>query len=982
MPAGKKSAENLPEDCARLLDGLNPAQRRAVAHEGGPLLIIAGAGTGKTKVITHRIAYLIVSKEARPEEILALTFTEKAANEMEERVDVLLPYTYSFVEIGTFNSFGEKILRSYALDMGYPPDFRLLDDVEQAVFFRENIFRFPLDYYRPLGYPTRHIQEILDAVRKLKQEDIKPGEFARFAEEEAAAAVSPRDREMSVKHMEIARVYAEYQRLLRENGLIDFEDQVSLVLELLRSRPSVLEEVRRRYKYILVDEFQDTNYVQFELLKLLSGGRRNLTVVGDDDQSIFRFRGASLSNILNFKKVFPEARHIVLTRNYRSTQAILDSSYRLIRHNDPGRLEVTERIDKRLRAASRGKGKSIHLLSYDTLSHEADAVAAMVMDGREAVSSWRDIAVLVRRNADADPYLRAFNVKGIPHRFTGSRGLYQQEEIRLLVSFIKTVTDFDAGRELYHLAVSEIYKADPYDMTRLAGFARRKNMTLHDVFRDVARGREAEGLTDRLSAASRETVTRIFSDLEGFVAETAVKNAGTVIYSFLEKSGFLKSLAGEMSLEAEMRIKNIRLFFDKVMGFSGLVRDDSLQAFSRYIDLLYEVGDNPATSEAELDEDAVNVLTVHRAKGLEFDTVFMVGLVEDRFPGVEPMDRISIPDGLLKEELPGRGNYREEERRLFYVGMTRACRELYMTWARDYGVKRLKRVSPFVLESLDVPRLPDDVRKAEVLEEIRRYAVDQGGKAVPVRARPGGLPVLSHSRVEDYLTCPLKYKFRHVMNVPVLPHHAAVFGRVLHSTIHTCLRHRMKGMPFTAEQLIAEYERNWVNEGYLSREHEELRKEAGRRILLSFLAREESSGVIPVFLEKPFRWQENGVRFSGRWDRVDFGPSGPVITDYKTDGAASAREADKRAAASLQLDIYALSFLKTQGTLPAEVRLCFLEAGVVGRAVKGRAELERAQSRIMEAVEGIRNGSFEARPDWGTCGGCDFKTICPSSYAY
>ncbi len=982
MPARKPSSDHLPEDCSRLLEGLNPAQKRAVVHEGGPLLIIAGAGTGKTKVITHRIAYLIVSKKARPEEILALTFTEKAANEMEERVDTLLPYSYSFVEIGTFNSFGEKILRSYALDMGYPPDFRLLDDVEQAVFFRENIFRFPLDYYRPLGYPTRHIQEILDAVRKLKQEDIKPEEFTGFAEDEAAAAVSARDKEMSVKHLEIARVYAEYQRLLRENGLIDFEDQVSLVLELLRTRPSVLDEVRRRYRYILVDEFQDTNYVQFELLKLLAGTSRNLTVVGDDDQSIFRFRGASLSNILNFKKVFPEARHIVLTRNYRSTQAILDSSYQLIRHNDPDRLEVTEKIDKRLRSSSRVRGKSIHLLSFDTLSYEADAVAGLVMEKREQVESWRDLAVLVRRNADADPYLRAFNVKGIPHRFTGSRGLYQQEEIRLLVSFIRSVTDLDAGRELYHLAVSGIYKADPYDMTRLAGFARKKNMTLHDVFRDVAHGKEAEGLTDRLSPGTREKVTEIFTALEGFVAEAAVKNSGTVIYSFLEKSGFLKSLVGEMSIESEVRVKNIRLFFDKVQGFSGLVRDDSLQAFARYLDLLYEVGDNPATSEAELDEDAVNVLTIHRAKGLEFDTVFMVGLVEDRFPGLEPMDRISIPDGLLKEDLPGRDNYREEERRLFYVGMTRARRELYMSWARDYGVKRLKRVSPFVLESLDVPRLPDDMRKAEVLEEIKRYAVTECGKAPAVRPRPGGLPVLSHARVEDYLVCPLKYKFRHVMNVPVLPHHSAVFGRVLHSTIHTYLRHRMKGLPFSEEQLLAEYERSWVNEGYLSREHEEMRKTAGRKVLLSFYAREEASGVVPVFLERPFRWQEKGVRFTGRWDRVDFGPSGPVIIDYKTDGAASAREADRRAAGSLQLDIYALSFLKTQGTLPAEVRLCFLERGLVGRAVKGRAELERAQARILEVVDGIRSGSFEARPDWGTCNYCDFKTICPSSYAY
>src|SRR5512136_170025 len=249
----------LPEEQA-LLQGLNPAQRRAVLHGEGPLLIVAGAGTGKTKVITHRIARLIAAKAARPDEILAVTFTEKAAAEMEARVDVLAPYTYSFVEISTFNSFGEKVVRDYAMDLGYPPDFKLLDDVEQAIFFRENLFRFSLDYYRPLSYPTRHIQELLDAVRRLKQEDVRPEDYERYAEDLRERAKTEADREAARKHGEVARIYAEYESLLKKEGLIDFEDQVRLVLELFRSRPSVLEGFRSRYKFILVDEFQDTNY--------------------------------------------------------------------------------------------------------------------------------------------------------------------------------------------------------------------------------------------------------------------------------------------------------------------------------------------------------------------------------------------------------------------------------------------------------------------------------------------------------------------------------------------------------------------------------------------------------------------------------------------------------------------------------------------------------------------------------------------------
>jgi DNA helicase-2/ATP-dependent DNA helicase PcrA len=973
-------AARIPRTAAEkaLCEGLNPPQRRAVLHGEGPLLIVAGAGTGKTKVITHRIARLIAAKAARPDQILAVTFTEKAASEMEARVDVLVPYTSSFAEIGTFNSFGERVLRDYALDAGYPPDFRLLADVDQAIFFRENLFRLPLDYYRPLGQPTRHIQEVLEAIRRLKQEDVRPEDYVRYAEALADRASTEAETETARKHLEIARVFAAYQELLRSHGLIDFEDQVTLAVDLLRRRPSVLEELRRRYRYILVDEFQDTNYVQFELVKMLAAEHRNLTVVGDDDQSIFRFRGASLSNILGFEEVFPDAERIVLTLNYRSTQAILDASYRLIRHNDPNRLEFKDAVDKKLRAAVRGRGKSIHMLSFDTLAHEADALAGRILGIRAAGAAWRDMAVLVRRNADADPYLRAFNMKEIPYRFSGSRGLYQQEEIKVLIAFIRALTDFENSRDLFYLALSDVYKADPYDMSRIAGYAEKKNLSLHAVFRAIADGPSPVEITPGTEA----TVKRLVADLLAFVDLAGTKNAGAVVYAFLERSGYLKSLVCPMTLESEIRVKNVRLFFDKIRGFSELVEDDSIRSFARYLDLLAEVGDNPATSEAELDEDAVNVLTVHKAKGLEFGTVFLAGLIEDRFPGRERRERVPVPDGVLKESLPGRENYLQEERRLFYVAMTRARRTLSMTWARDYGTRRLKRVSPFLLEALDIPKMPEDVLRASVLEEIRRYALETDRPRTPSPVRPSGPLRLSFVRVEDYLVCPLKYKFRHDLRVPVLPHHTIVFGRVLHDTIHGYLRRRMKGQAVELGSVLEDYRKRWVNEGFLSREHEELRKAAGEKALRLFFTREEGSGRRPAFLERPFRWQEPGLRFSGRFDRIDFGDAGAVITDFKTTDVASSREADRAAADSLQMDVYAMSFLRTEGMLPVETRLHFLESDIVGRAAKGEKELARAAGKIREAAEGIRGGDFKARPDWHSCSICEFKTICPSSYAY
>ena len=966
------------EKFSHLLKGLNPAQKKAVMHGQGPLLIIAGAGTGKTKVITQRIAYLISAKKAKPEEILAVTFTEKAANEMEERVDLLTPYSYSFVEISTFNSFGERVLRNYGIELGYPPDFKLLDEVEQAIFFREHLFQFPLDYFRPLSTPTKYILDLLSAIKRLKQEDIRPDEYLEYSFLQLKKAAGEAEKEKALKHLEMANVYRMYQDILRRESKIDFEDQVWLVLDLFRRKPSILEEFQLKYKYILVDEFQDTNYIQFELLKLLAAKNNNLTVCGDDDQSIFRFRGASLANILNFEDYYPETKKIVLSTNYRSTQAILDAAYQLIKHNNPNRLEFKSKIKKVLRATVESEGKSIHLLQFDTLSHEADRVAEIIQEQVKAGYRYSDIAVLVRRNADAEPFLRAMNMKEIPFRFSGSRGLYAQEEVKMLISFIKTVTDFEDSRSLFNLALSEVYKIDVYDLTAISNYAHRKNLPLHRVFQDIYKGKHPL----RISSPEETKIQKFFEDLLNFVKLSSSQSAGRVLYTFLERTGYLKSLVEDRKLESELKIKNIRIFFDKVKDISEISGDDSLHSFAAILDLLQEVGDNPATAEAELEEEAVQVLTVHKAKGLEFSVVFLVSLIVDRFPGRSRKEKIPVPDEILKENLPEGDHILQEERRLFYVGMTRTKKVLYLTWARDYGLKRLKKVSPFVLEALDIPALPEDVLRTSPVEEIQRYAPPVSRiRAIP-SIKEQEILSLSYFRVEDYLTCPLKYRFRHLMKIPVLPHHALVFGRVLHDTIHFFLKKRMGREEVTVFELIKEYNRRWINEGFLSREHEEMRKKAGERALRLFRRREKRSRSIPRFIEKNFKWYTGEVKFSGRWDRVDLNPRGAVIIDYKASEVKDQREADRKTKDSLQMDIYALSYVKTQRDSLLETQLHFLESDIVGRALKGEREFERALEKIREVEEGIRSQNYDARPDWHNCKVCDFRNICPSSYAY
>jgi len=369
----------------------------------------------------------------------------------------------------------------------------------------------------------------------------------------------------------------------------------------------------------------------------------------------------------------------------------------------------------------------------------------------------------------------------------------------------------------------------------------------------------------------------------------------------------------------------------------------------------------------------------------------MVSLIGDRFPGRERKEKIPVPDKVLKDKVPKGDDYSQEqkekiylqeERRLFYVGMTRAKDLLYLTWARDYGLKRLKKVSPFVLEAFDLPQMPDDILQTSAIEEIKRYSKSPPQPKYIQEAKIKGVLTLSYLQVDDYLTCPLKYRYRHIMRIPVLPHHNLVFGRVLHNTIHVYLRKKIEGAKLSIKELLREYDKRWINEGFLSREHEETRKKAGAKALRLFYRREETSQHLPHFLEKSFKWQLNDVKFIGRWDRIDHTDNGDVIVDFKATAIKDQKEADKKARNSLQMNLYALSFIKTQDTPLLETQLHFLESDIVGHAQKKGKELEKAEEKIKEAEAGIRAQDYTAKPDWHNCNFCDFRTICPSSYSY
>ncbi|HLW61658.1 MAG TPA: UvrD-helicase domain-containing protein [bacterium] len=970
------AARPIPGDA--ILDGLTDEQLAAVVHPEGPLLIVAGAGTGKTTVITRRIAHLITTRRARPEEILALTFTDRAAAEMEERVDRLVPYGYTQAWISTFHAFGDRVLREHALHLGLSPDFRVLTKPEQIIFIRERLFELPLEYYRPLGDPTRHIDALASLFSRAKDEDTTPEEYAAYAERLAAAAApdDPAAAEQVRQQREVAAAYGAYQRLLAREGRVDFGDLITMTLRVLREHPTVLQRYREQFRYVLVDEFQDTNYAQFELVKLLAGGRRCLTVVADDDQAIYRWRGASYSNITYFTETYADAKIVVLTQNYRSTQFILDTAYRLIRHNDPDRLEVRHHIDKHLVAVA-GPGSLPRHLHFDTLNSEADGVAERIVR-RVADGQWRygDVAILVRANRDADPFLRALNLRGIPFRFSGTRGLYDREEIRLVIAALRCFANPQDGLSLYLLSTAPFYEVPPQDLALCMSYANRKNRSLSHVYRQLDR---IEGI--EVSAEGRASIAKVVEDLDAMTEMASRYPTGRVLYEYLvTRTGYVGRLAASGRPEDEQKVANLSKFFDLVSRYGAIAQVDRVPGFVGYLDLLIEAGDDPPTAEFDTEADAVRVLTIHKAKGSEFPVVFLVSLVSDKFPSRARGEPIPLPDALMKDLLPSGDFHLQEERRLFYVGMTRAKRDLYLTSAQDYGGARPRKVSRFVLETLDLPRADPETFRASVVQAVERHAppVDLHPQLTLVPPGDQVIP-LSFRQVDDYSTCPLKYKYIHILRVPVLRDHRVVYGAALHDAVQEYNRRKARHQPVTADDLIAHFERAWVNEGFLSREHEDQRLEAGRVALRRFYAYQEASGTVPTFVEREFRFHVGATMIRGRWDRVDVRGGEVAIIDFKSTDVRTQQDADRRAKDSEQLAIYTLAYSEVFGRLPDRVELHFLGTQVlVGRARKTDAELARTREMILHAAGGIRAQQFLATPDpYRACPYCAFNEICP-----
>lgn len=964
---------------------LNDEQKKAVEYNRGPLLIIAGAGTGKTTVIVEKIKYLLKEKLAKPEEILALTFTEKAAFEMEERVDKEIPFGYFQMWISTFHAFADQILKEQATYIGITPGFRLMTEAETIIFLRKNLFLFNLKYFRPLGNPNKFLEALLDHFSRLRDEDITPDQYLKWVEKQI-------NSDETIKYLELAHAYKTYQALKIKEGLFDFSDLIYYLLKLFRERKSILKSYQKKFKYILVDEFQDTNIAQYELIKLLcpTGVNPALTLVGDDSQAIYKFRGASVSNILNFMKDYKNAKQITLNKNYRSNQTILDASYQLIKNNNPDSLEDKLGISKKLIAQKPNDKKAINFFLGEKVEDEADFIVKQILNLKKYYK-YSDFAILCRANSHADAFIRTLARAAIPYQFLGPGMLLKQSEVKDLIAYLKVLYNIEDSVSLFRVLSMDLFAINAKDLSYLTAFSNKINLPLFQsieiyfsLFDKKLYNKDFEIYRKHLPLLTEETKIKlfnIFKIIEKHLTLIKKETAGQILYYFLEETKYLNKLVSYKTEKEEKIALNVSKFFDRLKTFESEHEDATVPAVVEYLEMSMELGESPLVSKTDIDAyNAVNIITAHSAKGLEFPVVFLINLTRGRFPTYERKETIPIPEGLIKEILPSGDYHLEEERRLFYVGMTRAKDKLYLTSSRFYGEGiRPQKLSPFVTEALGEEFIKKyHLIKSDEKQQLSifdfRFPLSQSNETSQKILNKN---IISYTQIESYDRCPLQYKYQFVLKIPTTPTSALSFGDTIHRTLQTFYQQFTINKQIGENDILNIYRKSWSPLGYASAAHESRMKKEGEKILKNFLNKFHNPKIKVIDLEKFFKIKiDKDISIVGKIDRVDDKGNGEIeIIDYKT----GKKPDEKTLKKNFQLAIYAMAAtdpgLYKKKVTDVHLSFYYLNDSEKVSVKKTAEDLTSVKKNIIEKVSQIRTSNFEPKVGpW--CDFCPFQMIC------
>jgi len=967
--------------------GLNEEQIAAVRHRDGPLMVVAGAGTGKTRVITERIRHLL---ESQPEltggEILALTFTEKAASEMRRRVVETAGERGKAVVLGTFHAFCAQLLTELN------PDLRTIENVDHWILLRRNLPRLKLERYRHLAEPGQFLGDFLTFFSRCQDELVSPEEYQayadalahRYARDRASLADDERKlREEEVaQQMEIARAYRESEAMLRERNLMTFGMQLMDTVVRLRNDAEHLAKLRARFRYILVDEFQDTNVAQLELLWLLGGEHRNLVVVGDHRQAIYRFRGASFGSFALFLDRYAgveaaarERVQLPLRRNYRSVARILRVANRVEQN-----LSVPGEDLKGLRDASlvaeKHEGERIRIVTLSSSEEEARWVASEIERLHGAGARWRSMAVLYRMHTHREWLVEELKRRGIPFVIR-NLSILNHRLVRDVVAYLRLLANERDDVACARALAAPAWGLAPEDLARLAERAAKSRGSSIWETLQAAQGElfaaaghrksvgEFLGLTTGLQKRARRIpAVELLDELLGQLEVGVVADADDRKYV-----ARLRNFVAEWQLKSET---------------------GKLPEFAEYLDFFEQA--NGAINLEEESGDAVQLMTVHAAKGLEFDRVFVMHLVSGGFPSRERPRVLEFPTALMKEQLPAGDFHIQEERRLFYVAVTRARDLLTLTTV----VRPRSKPSPFL----------DDILMDSALQkrDVRQLAPAQAGEpAATQRAVTAALfgqeranaraysriadwaesyrpPVaeplqLSASTIGTFNSCPQKYLFGESWKLKTGPHASLSFGNVMHTTVKTIVGHLRKGRKLSFEEVADIYNREWTSAGYEDAYQEEQYKKEGLEQLRAFHSSALEHPPDAIAQEKAFELPlDNNVVLTGRIDQVNrLGERSVEIVDYKTGKPKTEKQAQK----DLQLSVYALAAQELMEWDPVRLVFYSLENNETVAAARDAKQLAKAQSEVQETAAEIRAGQFPARKGYW-CKSCDYRLICPA----
>ena len=1012
---------------------LNSSQRHAVEYNEGPLLVVAGPGSGKTRVIIERILHLVDSG-VKPSEILCLTFTKKATEEMSQRLE---NQGVTDVEISTFHSFAKSILEDNVLESGVNISSGIINRSAQLAWCLKNIDSFDFQHVTIGNNAEDLIRAIIDGIRTFKDELISPETLKKYLDSKKSKELSEDEQAFVDRLNDLHRVYVKYQEFWGAKSVIDFNDMVVESINLLKSKPLIQQKLQKKYKHIMVDEFQDNNFAQLEIVKLISDNG-NVTAVGDDDQSIFRFQGAYMKNFNDFEEYFTNTKIINLDQNYRSTQNIVNLASKLISN-------IEERKEKNL-FSENIEGEKIKVCSCSNENAEAEYVVKTIKellgkpitreDGTEGTISYEDIAILSRNRKSGVKFVKSLKAHGLPADFVGSDNLFVTPIVKDVMAYLAIVNcPTNAGREIARLMKN--HGITEYNIAKINHHGEKiadiENPGVDYVLKSL------QEIIKQDTTQKKEILE--FVDLLSSLSELSKYRPSDVIYKIIMSvSGLYKKAIIDNSIENRINQVLLKEIYNFALEYETLYPDENLTDFISYLTYLFRF-DLELPEELE-EEESILVTTIHQSKGKEFQIVFVVDVAKDKLPLRTRIKKFYVPEdlaqGLVRTD-DEKALHLLDEKRLLYVAMTRAKSHLYITYAQNYENRKTEAKPSSFLEEMNFKENPliefeefkstTDVQLAqsEHLEQLKQehqeitvnsihqmnlktaikkivdlakikhfeqfksldgfdqtkiLEIEPEESHIDSQLYQKPIPLikkenfrLSPSKIQTYDDCPLKFKFQYVLRIPTPPKTYFGMGTAIHAVAENMTKLQRDGKEPTEELALEILEKRWDTSSYRNqRTKEGQEKDQSKEMVRTYLEWAKQNPNTPVDVEPKFEIKLNDVTVSGKIDRVEKTPDGDYeVVDFKTGSAYKTKNTIKE---DIQMNIYALGTEKLYGKIPKKTSLFYIKSNKIVPHFIEEEKLNEFKEKLNEKIDSIFNEEFDAKPEYQKCSMCDYAPIC------